>query len=35
VLGGWLVTAWQVSLGFTLGLQYIYLLAILAAIVAI
>jgi hypothetical protein len=35
VLAGWLVTAWQVSLGFTLGLQYCYLLAILAAIVAI
>jgi hypothetical protein len=32
VLAGWLVTAWQVSLGFTLGLQYCYLLAILAAI---
>ena len=26
VLGGWLVSAWQVSLGFTLGLQYCYLL---------
>jgi hypothetical protein len=34
VLAGWLVTAWQVSLGFTLGLQYCYLLAILAAIAA-
>jgi hypothetical protein len=32
VLAGWLVSAWQVSLGFTLGLQYCYLLAILAAI---
>src|ERR1019366_8046736 len=30
VLAGWLVSAWQVSLGFTLGLQYCYLLAILA-----
>jgi hypothetical protein len=35
VLVGWLVTAWQVSLGFTLGLQYCYLLAILAAIAAV
>jgi hypothetical protein len=33
VLGGWLVSAWQVSLGFTLGLQYCYLLAVIAAIV--
>ena len=30
VLAGWLVSAWQVSLGFTLGLQYGYLLAVLA-----
>ncbi|HTZ63439.1 MAG TPA: hypothetical protein VMB51_04990 [Solirubrobacteraceae bacterium] len=30
VLAGWLVSAWQISLGFTLGLQYAYLLAILA-----
>lgn len=29
VLGGWLVAAWQVSLGFTLGLQLGYLLAVL------
>jgi hypothetical protein len=35
VLAGWLVTAWQVSLGFTLGLQYGYLLAILAAIAVV
>ncbi len=27
VLAGWLVSAWQVSLGFTLGLQFTYLLA--------
>jgi hypothetical protein len=27
VLAGWLVAAWQVSLGFTLGLQLVYLLA--------
>jgi len=30
VIAGWLVSAWQVSLGFTLGLQYSYLLGILA-----
>jgi hypothetical protein len=30
VLGGWLLSAWQISLGFTLGLQYAYLLAMLA-----
>ena len=30
VLAGWLVSAWQVSLGFTLGLQFAYLLAVLA-----
>jgi hypothetical protein len=30
VLAGWLVSAWQVSLGFTLGLQYSYFIAILA-----
>jgi hypothetical protein len=34
VLAGWLVSAWQVSLGFTLGMQYCYLLAVLAALVA-
>ncbi len=32
VLAGWLVSAWQVSLGFTLGVQYAYLLALLAVI---
>src|SRR4029077_225552 len=32
VLAGWIVSAWQVSLGFTLGLQYCYLLAILALV---
>ncbi|HST55805.1 MAG TPA: hypothetical protein VLJ42_07905 [Solirubrobacteraceae bacterium] len=32
VLAGWLVSAWQISLGFTLGLQYSYLLAALAAL---
>lgn len=30
VLAGWLVSAWQVSLGFTLGMQYCYLLVVLA-----
>jgi hypothetical protein len=35
VLAGWLVSAWQVSLGFTLGLQYCYLLAILALLVVL
>src|SRR4051794_5693056 len=30
VVAGWLVAAWQVSLGFTLGLQLAYLLALLA-----
>src|SRR3954453_3318702 len=29
VAGGWLVAAWQVSLGFTLGIQLAYLLAVL------
>jgi hypothetical protein len=33
VLAGWLVSAWQVSLGFTLGLQYTYVLALLALLV--
>ncbi|HTA32180.1 MAG TPA: hypothetical protein VK721_02035 [Solirubrobacteraceae bacterium] len=32
VLAGWLLSAWQVSLGFTLGLQYCYLLLVLAAL---
>ncbi len=32
VLAGWLVSAWQISLGFTLGLQFAYLLAVLALI---
>jgi hypothetical protein len=32
VAAGWLVSAWQVSLGFTLGLQYCYLLLVLALI---
>jgi hypothetical protein len=35
VLGGWLVAAWQVSLGFTLGMQLAYMLAVLAVIVLV
>jgi hypothetical protein len=35
VLAGWLVATWQLSLGFTLGLQLAYLLATLGAITAI
>jgi len=35
VLAGWLVSAWQVSLGFTLGMQYAYLLAVLAVLLAL
>ena len=30
ILGGWAAAAWQVSIGFTLGLQFLYLLALLA-----
>src|SRR4051795_12669913 len=35
VAAGWLVATWQVSLGFTLGLQLAYLLAVLCAGAAI
>ena len=35
VIAGWLVSAWQVSLGFTLGLQFAYLMAVLAVLAAI
>jgi hypothetical protein len=35
VLGGWLVAAWQMTLGFTLGLQFAYLLAALGVIAVI
>jgi hypothetical protein len=35
VLAGWLLSAWQISLGFTLGLQYAYMLAVLALIVLV
>jgi hypothetical protein len=34
VLAGWLVAAWQCSLGFTLGLQLGYLLVVLALVAA-
>jgi hypothetical protein len=33
--GGWLVAAWQISLGFTLGLQFAYLLAVLTLLAAL
>jgi len=35
VLAGWLLSAWQISLGFTLGLQFAYLLALLALVVLV
>jgi hypothetical protein len=35
VIAGWLVSAWQVSLGFTLGVQYCYLLALLALLAVV
>jgi hypothetical protein len=35
VLAGWLISTWQVSLGFTLGLQYCYLLAVLTLVAAV
>jgi hypothetical protein len=35
VAGGWLVAAWQISLGFSLGLQFAYLLAVLALILVV
>ena len=35
VIAGWLVSAWQISLGFTLGLQFSYLLAVLAVLAAL
>jgi len=35
VLAGWLVAAWQLTLGFTLGLQLGYLLLVLVAIAAV
>lgn len=35
LIAGWLVSAWQISLGFTLGLQFAYLLAVLALLAAV
>jgi hypothetical protein len=35
IVAGWLVGAWQVSLGFTLGLQFSYLMAVLALIAVV
>jgi hypothetical protein len=35
VIAGWLAAAWQISLGFTLGLQFAYLMAVLAVLAAI
>ncbi len=35
IIAGWLVAAWQISLGFTLGLQFAYMLALLAAIAVV
>lgn len=35
LMSGWVVAAWQMSLGFTLGLQYAYFLAVLALLAAI
>jgi hypothetical protein len=35
VIAGWLVSAWQISLGFTLGLQFAYLMAVLAVLAAV
>ena len=35
VAAGWLTATWQLSIGFTLGLQFAYLLALLGAVCAI
>jgi hypothetical protein len=35
LIAGWLVSAWQISLGFTLGLQFAYLLAVLALLAVV
>lgn len=32
IVGGWLVAAWQMTLGFNLGLQFAYLLLVLVAV---
>jgi hypothetical protein len=35
LVAGWLVAAWQISLGFTLGLQFAYLMAVLALLAVV
>jgi len=35
IFGGWVIAAWQLSLGFSLGLPLVYLLALLALIAAV
>jgi hypothetical protein len=35
VLAGWLVAAWQMTLGFSLGLQFAYLLLVLGAVAVV
>jgi hypothetical protein len=35
LVAGWLVAAWQISLGFTLGLQFAYLLVVLTLLAAV
>lgn len=35
VFAGWLVATWQMTLGFTLGLQFAYLLLVLCAVVVV
>jgi hypothetical protein len=35
IAAGWLMAAWQISLGFTLGLQFSYLLLVLALLAAL
>jgi hypothetical protein len=35
LLAGWALAAWQISLGFTLGLQFAYLMGVLALLAAI
>ncbi len=35
LVAGWLVAAWQISLGFTLGLQFTYLFALLGLLAAV
>lgn len=35
LIAGWMVAAWQISLGFTLGLQFAYMLALLTLIAVV